>query len=292
MIKLAVALAGKEAPSSAFVVWRGFEASIKKAADSGYDGVELALKDASDVDPAQLGSWLTSAGIEVSVISTGQVFAVSGLYFTHPEAAAREKVVAVFKDLTDLAADYSQMINVGRVRGFVAEGQSREEAEGLFVETAQRICDYAASKGVTVIIEPVNRYEINLVNNLDQGAELLAKVGKENLGLMPDVFHMNIEDASISGSLIKHADLVKYIHLADSNRLAPGQGHLDFDDVFTGLEKAAFDGWASVEIFPEPDADTAAKQAVEYLKPKINKYNTVATETQRHRGNGNEKTNK
>jgi len=62
---------------------------------------------------------------------------------------------------------------------------------------------------------------------------------------------------------------VKYIHFADSNRLAPGQGHLDFDDVFQGLEKAGFDGWASIEIFPKPDPDTAAKQAAEFILPRL-----------------------
>lgn len=272
-MKLAVAIAGNEAPSSAFVVWRGFEESISKAADLGYDGVELALRDASDINPAELERWLVQKNMEVSAISTGQVFAVSNLYFTHPEKRARDRVVEIFKGLTDLAADFGKMINVGRVRGFVAENQSRAEAESLFVDTARRICDYASDKGVTVIIEPVNRYEINFINNLDEGAALLAKVGRDNLGLMPDVFHMNIEDASISGSLIKHADLVKYIHLADSNRLAPGQGYLDFDDVFNGLGKAGFGGWASVEIFPEPDADTAARQAIEYLRPRIDKLN-------------------
>jgi sugar phosphate isomerase/epimerase len=86
---------------------------------------------------------------------------------------------------------------------------------------------------------------------------------------MPDVFHMNIEDAHIGDALARHAKLVKYIHFADSNRLAPGQGHLDFNDVFQGLEKAGFDGWASIEIFPKPDPDTAARQAAEFILPRL-----------------------
>ena len=104
---------------------------------------------------------------------------------------------------------------------------------------------------------------------------MLKKVDRSNVGLMPDVFHMNIEDAQIGESLIRHGELVFYIHLADSNRLAPGQGHLDFDDVFTGLQAANFDGWASIEILPLPDPDTAARQAAETVLPIIERYNSL-----------------
>ena len=62
---------------------------------------------------------------------------------------------------------------------------------------------------------------------------------------------------------------MKYIHLADSNRLAPGWGHLDFDEVFAALREIRFDGWASIEILPKPDPDTAARQAAQYVLPMI-----------------------
>lgn len=272
-MKLAVAVADKDAPPAAFVVWRGFEESIAKAAALGYHGVELALKNAEEIDPDKLQSWLSKHDMEVSCISTGQVFATLGLYFTHPDPAIRQQVIELFTGLIGLAKDFGQMINVGRTRGFVGEGQTRAEAEQLFIDTSRQICDGAAENGVTIIIEPVNRYEINFVNNLDEGAELLLKVGRENLGLMPDVFHMNIEDAQIGDSLIKHADLVKYIHFADSNRWAPGWGHLDFDQVFDSLRKAEFDGWSSIEILPVPNPDAAARQAVETILPMIEKFN-------------------
>ncbi len=268
-MKLAVAIASRSAPSSAFVVWRGFETSVAKAAALGYHGVELALKDAADVPPDALAAVLAQHGLQVSCISTGQVFAVSQLYFTHPDAAKRAELVRVFSGLIRLAKEFGQMINVGRARGFIGEHQTRAEAETLFVETARRVCDEAAQHGVTIVIEPVNRYEINFINNLDEGAELLAHVNRPNLGLMPDVFHMNIEDAQIGAALVRHARLVKYIHFADSNRLAPGQGHLDFDDVFDGLRRAGYNGWASIEILPKPDPDTAARQAAAFILPRL-----------------------
>ena len=275
-MKLAVAIADTAASPSAFVVWRGFEESIPKAAEYGYHGVELALKTAGDVNRAQLSRWLAAKNLEVSCISTGQVFAAMGLYFTHPDPAAREKVVAVFADLIDLATDFGRMINVGRTRGFIGEGEPRSDAEARFLATAGRICEMAARKGVTIIIEPVNRYEINFINSVDEGAALLKRMPQTNIGLMPDVFHMNIEDDRIGDTLARHGSLVKYIHFADSNRHAPGWGHLDFDDVFAGLRRGRFDGWASIEILPVPDPDAAARQAARYILPRLAAYNAGA----------------
>lgn len=274
-MKLSVAIAGENAMPSAFVVWRGFEASIRKAAEYGYHGVELALKTAEDVKTSELSQWLDKYKIEVSCISTGQVFADLGLYFTHPEGEMREKVVDVFEGLIQVAKDFGGLINIGRARGFVGKNQTFEQAEELFINTASRICEKAEKVGVTIIIEPVNRYEINFVNSLDEGAELVSKLNYKNLGLMPDVFHMNIEDDRIGDSLIRNAALIRYIHFADSNRLAPGQGHLDFDEVFNALMKTGYDGWASIEILPKPDPDTAALQAARYILPKISEYNKV-----------------
>ncbi len=271
-MKLAVAIADSTAPQSAFVVWRGFEDSLRKAAELGYNGVELALKDRQDVDGPSLSRLLSRHGLEVSCISTGQVFAVKGLALSHPDEEVRERTVSTFFGLIELARDFGRMINIGRVRGAIAPGDSYEATATRFVETAERIAEEAEKRGVTLILEPVNRYETNFINSLDDAAALVTRLQRGWMGLMPDVFHMNIEDASIPGSLVRHGSLVKYIHLADSNRRAPGQGHIDFDGVLDALSQIGFDGWASVEILPVPDPDTAAKQAAEFLLPKVRTY--------------------
>lgn len=265
-MKTAVTIAGAEAGESAFVVWRGFEESIRKAAEYGYDGVELALKRADEIDRQQLRSWLKETSLEVSCITTGQVFADLGLYFTHEDPTLRNRTAETFFSLIDLAEEFGGLINVGRTRGFVAPGQSRELAEDLFVEMMQRICDYAVPKGVQILIEPVNRYEINFVNTLDEGTAILRKVARPNCGLHADVFHMNIEETRIGDSLIRNRDWVRYVHLADSNRLAPGMGHLDFHEVLDALRQIEYDSWVSVEILPGSDPDRMARQAIEYLK--------------------------
>lgn len=268
MIKLSLAIAAKDALPSAFVVFRGFEESIPRAAALGYKGVELALKNAAEIRPQQLDALLADSGLEVSCISTGQVFADTGYMFTDPDPATRNALRSIFRDFIDLASQYGQMVNIGRVRGRLDNGQ-RERSEALFIELVSELCDYAQQKGVTLILEPVNRYELNFINSVEDGVALLAKVNKPNLKLMPDVFHMNIEDVSIGGTLARHIDQIAYIHLADSNRRAPGWGHTDFADIFANLAKAEYSGWCSVEILPIPDPESAARQAASYLLPLI-----------------------
>ena len=272
-MKLSVTIAGSQAKPSAFVVWRGFDDSIRKASEYGYDGVELALKSADDISPKELDALLGKYNMEVSCISTGQVFADLGLYMTNPDPAAKKRAIDVFYGLIDLAADYGKMINIGRTRGFIPEGSTYEETKDLFLQTLGEINERALKKDVTLLIEPVNRYEINFINSLDEGAVILEELGADNCGMMPDVFHMNIEDDYIGQSFIRNKKWVKYIHFADSNRHAPGQGHQNWEEIFSALYTIGFDGWVSAEILPIPEPDIAARQAVDFLKDKIKIYN-------------------
>jgi sugar phosphate isomerase/epimerase len=268
MFPIAVAVATEDAMPDAFVVWRGIEESIEKAARFGYDGIELALKTADQVDPGRILGLLDRNGLECPVISTGQVFAGLGLFFTTRDPDKREEVIRVFREMIDLAEKFDAMVNIGRVRGYVEEGEPVEDAEERFIRVAREVAGYAQPKGVKLILEPVNRYEINFINSVEEGAALLEKVGAPNMGLMPDLFHMNIEDRWLPGVLQEHADRVAYLHVADSNRLAPGQGHTDFDAIFEALRGVGYDGWISVEILPEPDPDTAARRAIEFLRQR------------------------
>jgi len=272
MMKLSVAIADEFADQSAFVVWRGFEESIRKAKACGYHGVELALKSRDDVKGINLDRLLSQHDMEVSCISTGQVFSARGLFFTNPDASAQKSITEIFIGLIDLAKNYGCAVNIGRARGYVAHGRSLEQTKSQFASAFIPVCAYAEKQSVTLIIEPVNRYEINFINTIDQGADLIRTIPFKNIGLMPDVFHMNIEEAGMADSLIKHAPDIRYIHFADSNRHYPGGGHLDFHEVFRALQSMDYQGWGSVEILPLPTPDIAAEKAASYLLPLMAKY--------------------
>ncbi len=273
-MKLSIAIADTNALESAFVVFRGFHESIPKAAKLGYDGVELALKRVEEIDQNILESLLKEYCLDVSCISTGQVYADGGLMFTHDDKRKREEVKAIFRDFIDLAEVYGKMVNIGRVRGMVG-GREKHYVESLFVDVVNELCDYAFPKDVTLILEPVNRYECDFINTVTEGVKLIKKVSASNIMLMPDVFHMNIEEKNIGEELVKNIGYINYLHFADSNRLAPGQGHTDFKEIFKKLQSVDYDGWISTEILPLPSPEKAAKAAIDFLLPLIKKYNDV-----------------
>jgi len=266
-VKLAIAVASKKAIPSTFVVWRGFGEAVEKARRAGYQGVELALRSEQEYRDEGLAAILRANRMEVSCVSTGQVFATDGLYFTHTSAEVRARTVEVFKGLIRVAGELGAMVNIGRARGLLTPERTREETEELFLDGLSQLIPVMESCGVDVVIEPVNRYEINYLNTVDDVCKLLGKLDHLRFGVMPDVFHMNIEDDDICKSLERNARYIKYVHLADSNRYYPGRGHLDFGQILGTLRRVGYQGWCAVEILPDPEPDTAAFRAAEALLP-------------------------
>jgi sugar phosphate isomerase/epimerase len=269
-MKIGLAIAPADAPPSAFVVFRDdLERSIERSAALGYDGVELALREAAQVDVPALKRRLASTGLEVPCISSGQVFAVDGLYFTHPDEGVRSAAVDRISGLIRLAAEFGAKVNTGRVRGFIHDGETAETAQARYLACLNRCADVAEPLGIELIVEPVNRYETNFINDCSEGLAIVKKSGRACVKLMPDVFHMNIEDASFREAFEAGQDYITYVHVADSNRLAPGWGHLPLGEVFEILADIGYDGYLTAEILPKPDPAAAAAQAARYLLARL-----------------------
>ncbi len=268
-MKLGLAVAPEAASPLAFVVLRGkLEIVIEKAADLGFDGIELALADPKEVDVKMLKDLLNNFRLEIPVISTGRVYAERKLSLSHLDPEIRYRAREVIKSFIDIASEFNARVNIGRVRGMI-DGEVRDNVEVRFMETIIYLLNYARSKGVELIIEPINRYESDFINTLEEGLEYIKRfneMGFNNVGLMPDLFHMNIEEKDILESLNLSKDKISYIHFADSNRYAPGYGHLDFPSIIKTLKEINYDDYITLEILPKPDSVTAASKGVKFLK--------------------------
>ena len=266
-MKIGIAIAPPEALPSAFVVFRDdLETSIKKARALGFDGVELALLHPGQIDSGRIEKLLKENEIEIPMISSGQVFADGGLCFTSSDPILRGKAITRIKGLIDQADRFRSKVNIGRVRGPIEPGQPRRDSEARFLDALDDVAAYAEPKGVEIALEPVNRYELNFINRVEEAVELIDRLGRPNVKVMADVFHMNIEDRSIEGSLAAHFDRIAYIHVADSNRLAPGMGHLNFPNIIAVLEALGYSGYITAEILPYPTPDEAAAFAAKNLR--------------------------
>ncbi len=271
-MRQSVAIADTNALPSAFVVLRGIEHSIALASEIGYQGIELALKHPDEIDSKNIQSLLDRYRMEISCISTGQVFADLGYSFLCDDRNKREFLIDLYKKMIDIAAEFSNLINIGRIRGNI---EGKHSSYNKFIEIIIPICEYAAERNVDVILEPLNRYECDFINTLEEGAVLIQQSGMKNLKLMPDVFHMNIEEPNIAESLKAFSQYVAYVHLADSNRYAPGMGHVNFQEIFNALKSFNYDGWVSTEILPHPEPEAAAEKSFTYI-------NNIITEKGMH----------
>lgn len=243
-----------------------FAAVIKKVAGLGYDGVEMAVRDPGEVDARRIGELLEQLNLPLVAVGTGQAYGEEGISFTDPDAAVRRRAVLRIKDQIEFAAVFKALVIIGLIRGKIQPGVDPGRAGEWMISALRECSGYARDFGVDLVLEPINRYETNLVNTVAEALEVISTVGGTALKILFDTFHANIEEASITGSIIQAGRLLGHFHAADSNRWAPGCGHIDFPAVFKILEDIGYNGAVSVEILPKPDSDSSAGMAVSYLK--------------------------
>ena len=135
----------------------------------------------------------------------------------------------------------------------------------LLLAQLRELAPAAKAAGVSLFLEPLNRYEAYIVNRLEQGAAIAQEVGPE-VGVMADFFHMNVEEADIPASIRANAAHVVYVHVADSNRLQPGRGHLDFRPGFRALKEIGYDGPLAIECRVDGPFDDAIREAASFIR--------------------------
>jgi sugar phosphate isomerase/epimerase len=265
-LKFSIVLSVQQAQFNAVAFKGNLEGNLAKIAGWGYDGVELAIRDPQAIEAAELAGTLAVHALTVPAIGTGQAWGEEHLSYSDPEPAVRRAAIERTKAHVPLASRLNALIIIGLLRGLVQPGVNQDQAMALTVDALREACAEAAKSGVRLALEPINRYETTLVNTVAQGLELIDRVGADNLGLLFDTFHANIEEPSIEKSLRAAGDRLFHVHVADSNRWHPGAGHLDFAHILGVLVQTGYRGYVSGEFMPLPDADSAAERAIEHLR--------------------------
>jgi sugar phosphate isomerase/epimerase len=135
----------------------------------------------------------------------------------------------------------------------------------LFIAQLRELAPAANEAGVAIFLEPLNRYEAYIVNRLGQGTAIAGEVGPE-VAIMADFFHMGIEEADIAASIRAAGRHVVYVHVADSNRLQPGRGHLDFKPGFRALKEIGYGGFLAIECRVDGPYDEAIRDAAMLIR--------------------------
>ena len=144
------------------------------------------------------------------------------------------------------------------------------EVRAHFIETMGEMCSYAAGQGVAIAIEPINRFEgyPGFMNDVEDAMSVVEEMNLDNLGVLVDFFHANIEDVSVAGAIRRVGKSLMNIHLSDSNRDLPGTGHIDFVAAVRELGEIDYQGHMSMGFLPSrPDTHKLRESLLEKAVP-------------------------
>jgi len=251
-----------EARGGPFVFWDDIAAGCAKATELGFDAVEVFPRSAEELNAKQVRRLLKQHQLELAAMGTGAGWVVHKLRLTDPDAVVRRRAQQFIAGIIDFAAGFGAPAIIGSMQGRWEGSVTREQALGWLREALEQLGPRAHAAGVPLLFEFLNRYETNLLNRVSDTMEFLASLRTQNINILCDLFHMNIEETSIAGALQVAGPRLGHVHFADSNRQAAGFGHTDFASIAATLGQIGYAGYVSAEIFPLPDSDTAAKQTI------------------------------
>jgi len=273
-MKIALATPTPEvnAPVPVALLTGSFKERLQKAARMGYDGIELMVVRPDELDAAEIRAQVSAVGLAIAAVASGAIYMVDGLTLLAADPDISQQAVERLHALIDFAAVVSApLVTLGSFRGRLAwEGGAAGRTK--LIEILDAGAEEAKANAVRLVLEPLNRYESDIIHNAREGLALIDEVGHSHLGLLLDTFHVNIEEPSPYACFreVMAADRLWHVHLGDSNRLPPGQGHLDFPGIVATLREIGYQGYLSAELLAKPDPDTAAAATIRYVQQMLN----------------------
>jgi sugar phosphate isomerase/epimerase len=268
-MKLALTLQTPEVPKilPVALLQGALPEKLAKARRFGADGVELATIEPASLERAWLHQLLQEHNLSVAAIASGGMAFAARLTLLDPHPKIASLAYQRLLELIDLAHDLNApVVTLGSFRGR-STGEPKRAREDL-ARILHKAGEYAAQNAVHIALEPLNRYENDLINNAQQGLEFLRQVESSAVGLLLDTFHMNIEESSWKEPilLVAEAGRLLHVHFGDNNRLPPGQGMIDFRQILNLLRQVGYNGWLSAELLALPDPDRAAEQSISAMR--------------------------
>ena len=246
---------------------RDFRQSLDLLQRWGLTGVELNITSPERVDPHDLKSVLAEHGLSMTMFASGATAKSEGLSLSDENDEIRALSVERCKTFLDFAAEFGAGVIVGFLKGGVS--QDREGARVRFREAVEPIADHARTQQVPLLIEATNHYEASAVNTLQDAADIIEATSNPYLHVLPDTYHMNIEERSMTGALVKHSTLYDSLHISDNNRLFPGLGAIDFFALFRFLKESGYAGGIAIEGNLRDSFAEDLQTSMSLLKPML-----------------------
>ncbi|MGO9417707.1 sugar phosphate isomerase/epimerase family protein [Roseiarcus sp.] len=232
----------------------------------GFDILEICVEDPETIDAPAIRDRAARTGVSITICGA---FGPSRDLSSEDEAI-RQGGLAYLERCIDFAADLGSPFVSGPMYAAVGntrllDESARREQWKRAVASLKRAAAFASERGVKLAVEPLNRFETDLVNTIDQGLRLVKDVGADNIGLLLDTFHMNIEEKDIPAAIRRAKGRIVEFHASSNDRGTPGDDHLPWRAIATALRDVGFQGPVVIEAFTSEIKEIA--KAVSIWRP-------------------------
>jgi len=249
-----------------------------KVKEMGYDILEVAVEQKELIDWEKLKKVAAETGLQITI---------SGAFgsdrdISSDDPAVREQGLNYIIDCVKIAANMDSPIFTGPVYSavgktrLVSEEQKKQE-RAWCIENLLKAGQVAADYGVLIGVEPLNRFETDMINTVDQALALVNEINHPNIKISLDTFHNNIEEKNIPAAIRRIGkNLLCHVQGNESDRGTPGTGHLDWLGVKDALTDIGYEGAVVIETFGAPSKELAKAACI--WRPLANSADELASE--------------
>ena len=224
---------------------------------TGFDGVEVPIGDPDTQPYRDLGRKLRE--LELGCTCVTSVFEDGNP--ASPDAKIRAQAVEQLKWRIDMGRELGAEVIGGPFHSAFAHFSGeppRADERKWSAEVLAQAAEYAGTANIVLTPEALNRFECYLFNTLDDIAVLIREVNHPSLRMIYDSHHAHIEEKNAGEAIRKHKDLIRHVHISESDRGTPGSGQVHWDDTFQALQEIGYDHWLTIEAFSRNKAEFAS----------------------------------
>jgi D-psicose/D-tagatose/L-ribulose 3-epimerase len=227
--------------------------------DWGFDVIELPVESPGDWDAARAAALLDRLGLAATVV----LVMGPGRELVSAPSETIASTQDYLRSVVDAAVAVGSPVIAGPAYTSVGRTWRIDDRPAAYAQlraNLRPVAEYAAARGVTIAVEPLNRYETSLLNTVDQALEALD--GLPGVGLALDVYHMNIEETDIPVAIARAAGRIAHVQVSANDRGAPGADHLDWPAILHALDGAGYSGPLVIESFTAHNATIATAASI------------------------------
>jgi hydroxypyruvate isomerase len=244
-----------------------FDRRLEKVAEAGYHAVELVdeFDKWTDADFQRFNAKKRSLGITFD--------ATAAIKLGVADPAARDAYLAYIKDFLT-TADKLECPGIIVLSGNTRDDLSRQAQHDACIETLRRAGDFAAQRGVTLLLENIDPEENPkyFLATVAEGFEIIRRVDNPHVKFLYDFYHEQIAAGNLIEKLEKNIDLVGLVHIADvPGRHQPGTGEINYASIYRKLADLQYKGYAAMEFEPVGDPVAALRAAREMVTQTISR---------------------